>query len=360
MEIANAIRQIAKTYSERKDSIQTEEATKMALIAPFIAALGYNVFDPTEVIPEFIADVGVKKGEKIDYAISQNGQVVMLIECKWHGNPLAEAEKNQLLRYFICLPDTKIAILTNGLEYQFFTDIDKNSQLDAKPYFRFDIRNITNYELKELSKYCKPEFKLDHILSSATELKYTNEIKRYIDEQFNAPEDQFVRAIIGGIAYPGRVMSNTLDAFKLYTKNALAQLLNDKLNERLSSAIKEVEPPASEKSEQSDEETTEGEKLLSTSQQEIDGYNIVKAILCKYVSPDDIIMRDTQSYCGILYKDNNRTPICRLRFNSTENLRLGIIDENKNETRVPINSPNDIYSHADTLIETLHRYLPTE
>lgn len=354
MELNNAIEKILKTYNDQKDNITTEEATKMSLIAPLIAALGYNVFDPSEVLPEFTADVGTKKGEKIDYAIKRNGEIIMIIECKCHSVTLSEADKNQLVRYFMCLPDTKIAVLTNGLVYQFYTDIDKFSMLDAKPYFQIDIRNMSSSDIKELARYCKPQFDTNSIRNWAAGLKLKNGIKKYISDQFANPDEHFTK-ILTKAAHPNvKIVPSLMEELTKLTRLALSEFLNESLNERLSSAMREDIPS------DTDEESADKDKTIITTQEEIDGHNIVRAILSKRTNISDIVMRDTQSYCGILYKDNNRTPICRLRFNNPQNLQLGLFDKDKNETRVKLETVHDIYSHAEALIATLQGYLAKE
>jgi len=82
MTFEDKIKSLAAKAEKTAHALETEEATKNALVMPFIAALGYDVFDPDEVIPEFTADVGIKKGEKVDYALRRNGEVIMLVEAK--------------------------------------------------------------------------------------------------------------------------------------------------------------------------------------------------------------------------------------------------------------------------------------
>lgn len=121
MDFIDQVKQFAKRVEGMKDTIQTEEATKTSIIMPFFSLLGYDVFNPNEFIPEFTADVGIKKGEKVDYAILSDGSPVILIECKWIGEPL-EKHDSQLFRYF-GTSKAKFAILTNGLIYRFYTDL---------------------------------------------------------------------------------------------------------------------------------------------------------------------------------------------------------------------------------------------
>ena len=131
MTFLDQVRSIAARAEKQLSKIRTEEATKNALVMPLISALGYNVFDPSEVIPEFIADVGVKKGEKVDYAILKNGKVVILFECKAATVSLDDCHASQLYRYF-SVTDARVAVLTNGLDYRFYSDLEQPNRMDSK------------------------------------------------------------------------------------------------------------------------------------------------------------------------------------------------------------------------------------
>jgi hypothetical protein len=121
--------------------IQTEEATKNAFILPFIGILGYDVFDPSEVVPEFTADVGTKKGEKVDYAIIRDKKVIMLFECKACDANLDESHASQLYRYF-SVTESRIGVLTNGILYRFYTDLEEPNKMDSKPFMELNIIEI--------------------------------------------------------------------------------------------------------------------------------------------------------------------------------------------------------------------------
>src|ERR1043165_5481568 len=121
MEFKNAIKQLGDRVAKMKNQILTEEATKNAFIMPFIQTLGYDVFNPLEVVPEFIADIGIKKGEKVDYAIVRDGHPIILIECK-HWSADLDPHNSQLFRYFHTTP-AKFGILTNGIFFRFYTDL---------------------------------------------------------------------------------------------------------------------------------------------------------------------------------------------------------------------------------------------
>ncbi|MCD8177888.1 MAG: type I restriction enzyme HsdR N-terminal domain-containing protein, partial [Tannerellaceae bacterium] len=148
MDFKDVIKQLAERVIKMKDSILTEEATKTAFVLPFINALGYDVFNPMEVLPEFICDIGTKKGEKIDYAIIKEDEPIILIECKHCGQDL-NLHDNQLLRYFH-VSKAKFGILTNGIIYKFYTDLEKENIMDKKPFFEFNFLDIKDEHIEEI------------------------------------------------------------------------------------------------------------------------------------------------------------------------------------------------------------------
>ena len=357
MELIDSIRQIAKVYTERKDIIQTEEATKNALIMPFISALGYNVFDPSEVVPEFVADVGIKKGEKVDYAIIKDGKPIMLIEAKWSGEELDVNKEGQLLRYFNATP-AKIGILTNGHEYRFYTDLDQDNIMDLMPFLQFSICDINEQIVRELKRFTKTAFKIEEIASTASELKYTGAMKTYLMEQLTEPSEDFVRHMASQV-FNGRLTENAREKFKVITKKAFTQFVSDRVSDRLASALSEEKaansPVEAEKT--APESETEPKSKIVTTQDEIDGYNIVKAILRSEIELKRITLKDTIDYCNVLLDGNRKKPICRFYFNNPNNKSLAIFDETGKQVKISIDTLDDIYLHADKLSATLKSYL---
>lgn len=145
---------------------------------PFINALGYNVFDPSEVVPEFICDIGTKKGEKIDYAIMRDGKPIILIECKHVASDLNINYASQLFRYFH-VTEARIAILTNGLIYRLFTDLEQPNKMDERPFLEFDLTNFNENDVAEIKKLSKNSFSIEDILFAAYNLKYMRAFKKY-------------------------------------------------------------------------------------------------------------------------------------------------------------------------------------
>jgi hypothetical protein len=359
VEFEERLSALATKIRTQRDSIKTEEATKNAFVMPFISTiLGYDVFNPLEVVPEFIADVGMKKGEKIDYAIMRDGVVQILIECKSTG-PLKIENASQLYRYF-AVTRARIAVLTNGEIYQFFTDLDAPNMMDNRPFLVLDMANIDESLIPELVKLSKDVFDLDSIISAAEELKYVGAIKRLIAAQFKEPEEDWVRLLATRV-YDGTYTQKVKEQFKKLVPRATAQFLNDQVNDRLKTAL--VSPafisddaPVQAMGSGAIAHAEEQDGAVVTTPEELEGFNIVKAIACSEVKPDRIVARDSQTYFGILLDDNNRKTIARLHFNQKKQKYLGLLDDQKVETRYPIASLEDIYSYAEQ-IRTSVRHL---
>lgn len=358
MDFIDKIREMSARIPKQLENIKTEEATKNALVMPFITALGYNVFDPTEVTPELCADVGIKKGEKVDYAILRDGKPVILFECKHHSADLGKAHASQLYRYF-GVTEARFSVLTNGILYWFYTDLEAQNKMDEKPFFEFNMLDIRESAVEELKKFSKSSFDLEFILTTASELKYTREIKRLLIEQMQEPTDEFVRFFASKV-YGGKLIQTVREQFGQLTKKAFKQVLNDQINERLKSALVIDSAAASTTSSNvsSASAPAAGSTVTShaseTTAEEWEGYHIVRAILREVTLPKRVVMRDVQSYCGILLDDNNRKPICRLSFNASQKY-LSLFDTEKEE-RIPIEGLDDLYKYAERLKATVTKY----
>ena len=205
MDFIEEIQTLATRIEKMSRPPRSEEATKTALVMPFISLLGYDIFNPNEVIPEFTADIGHKKGEKVDYAISMEDKAIILIECKTYGTDLATEHISQLLRYFSTQSSVRFGILTNGVQYRFFSDLDEPNKMDEKPFFEFNLLSFNEAQVQELKRFTKSSFNLEDIISAAGELKYTREVKRIMAEQIINPSEDFIRLFASQI-YPGRLM----------------------------------------------------------------------------------------------------------------------------------------------------------
>ena len=352
MDFIEKLQNLSGRVPKTLDHIQTEEATKNALVMPFISSLGYDVFDPREVVPEFTADVGTKKGEKVDYALKKDEKIVILIECKKADTDLNHVHASQLFRYF-SVTAARFGILTNGLVYRFYSDIEEPNKMDEIPFFEFNLLNFDDRSVHELRKFTKASFDLDSILTTANALKYTRAIKHFFSAQIAEPCEDFTRFFVSQ-AYSGRITQQILERFTPIVRDALNQIIRDKVNDRLKSAldVDQDEPVVSDG--EAEEAEVSGSPGVITTDDEIEGFNIIKAIVREVVDVRRVAMRDTKSYCGILLDDNNRKPICRLHFNYAQKY-LGLMS-NRNEERVPIEDLNDIFKYADQLKATIGEY----
>lgn len=359
MDFKDQVKALAERVVKMKDQVQTEEATKNAFIMPFMQTLGYDVFNPMEVVPEYIADVGTKKGEKIDYAIMRDNVPVILIECK-HWREKLEAHNNQIVRYFT-VSKAKFAILTNGIRYRFYTDLVENNLMDEKPFLDIDMMDLRENQIEELKRFHKSYFDVTNIVSSASEMKYTNEIKLLLQTELKTPSADFIRFIVGKV-YAGVKTEKVIFQFSEFVKKSVHNVVGDMITERLKHALTNEEtlqlqavevPPTASVAELPTVET--GKEIVTTAE-ELEGFYILKSILRSKVESQRITYRDTLSYFNVILDDNIRRTVCRLYFNNAKK-QLGYFDEAKKETKVELKSLDDIYQYADALCATAETYL---
>jgi predicted type IV restriction endonuclease len=353
MDIKDLLKNLSDRIEKHKDQIQTEESTKNAFIMPFIQLLGYDVFNPMEVVPEYTADIGIKKGEKVDYAILKEGHPIILIECKhWAEN--LNVHNSQLLRYFHT-SKAKFGILTNGIHYRFFTDLELPNKMDEKPFLEVNLLDLKDNQLDEVKKFHKSYFNLDSIVSTASELKYVNEIKTLLMAELNTPSEPFVRYIAKQI-YAGMATAKVIDQFTPLIKKSFTQMINDLITERLKSALsKETELESKKQGVTTDNDPPAKEDKIVTTEEEIEAYLIVKSIIRPFCPPEKIHFKDAQSYCSVLYDNNVRKPICRIYLNGKRKL-LGVFDNDKKETKFELVTLDIIYEHSEALISVVKTY----
>lgn len=352
MDLKDQLKQIADRVVKLKEQIQTEEATKNAFIMPFLQALGYDVFNPLEVVPEFIADIGIKKGEKIDYAIFKDGKPTILVECKdWRQN--LNLHDGQLLRYFH-VSNAKFGLLTNGIVYRFYSDLVVPNKMDEKPFLEFNITEIKDNQIEELKKFHKVFFDADSIVNTASELKYTNELKHLLQQELANPSSDFVKHFAKQV-YPSVVTAKVLDQFTILTKKSIQQHISDLISERLKTALTKEDETLKISDNNDNKETVEDESKVVTTAEEMEGFLIVKTILRQQIDSKRIAFRDAQSYFAILLDDNNRKTLCRLYFNGSKKY-IGTFDEQKKETKSEILTLDDIFQHSNSLLKIVEVY----
>lgn len=353
MDFKDLIKSLGERVTKLKPLVNTEEATKNAFIMPFIKELGYDVFNPFEVTPELVADIGIKQGEKIDYAIMQNGEPIILIECKHHAAPLNVNNASQLFRYFHTTK-AKFSILTNGIQYKFYTDLVEPNKMDEKPFFSFDITDIKDNQIEELKKFHKAYYDFENIVNTASDLKYTNELKKLINAEFTSPSADFVKHFARQV-YPSVITAKVLEQFTNLTKVSLNQYVSDIITERLKSALTKENEVIKEQDAALISEPVADANQIVTTEEELEGFMIVKTILRQKVPVSRIVYRDALSYFAILLDDNNRKTLCRLYFNGTKKYMVTLNDQRK-EVRHDLSSLDDIFNYSEVLLDVLANY----
>ncbi|MGN0176677.1 MAG: type I restriction endonuclease [Methanobrevibacter sp.] len=355
MEFEEKLKIFTSNIKEKLKHIDTEETTKIALITPFLQLMGYDTTNPAEVRAEYIADVGSKRGEKIDLAILSDDAEIILIECKSAHVELSSEHLSQLYRYFN-ITDSEIGILTNGIKYQFYTDSIKPGQMDKSPFFEVDLLNLNDKDIHELNKFTKSNFDISKIKSKVDDLKYAHDIHKIISSEIDSPSEELVKVITKQV-YDGVITQNVRDKFYKIIKNEFKEVISEKVEIRLNNAL-----------EQNNEDYVpvliENDDGIITTNEEYEGYYIVKSIAAKIINPERIYLRDFKSYCNVLLDDNKYYPIARLYFNNIHRLRISLFDGfekagkgRKKWKSYNINNINEIYNYEQEIIKTINIYL---
>ncbi|MBY2477592.1 type I restriction endonuclease [Clostridioides difficile] len=374
MDFSDKIKQFSKRIETLKDSLVTEEATKTALIMPLFQILEYDIFNPLEFMPEFIADVGVKKGEKVDYAILENGKPLILIEAKCATDKLKKHDA-QLFRYFTAT-EAKFAILTNGIIYKFFTDLEEKNKMDDKPFLVLNLLNMDDNKISHLKKFTKSTFNIDTIFNIASELKYTNLIKSQLNSQLENPSDEFVRFIINDF-YNGVKTQNVVEKFRPIVKRSMSQFVNDFMNEKLKTLLENDNDECDKKKvkdnkkkekiktdtelikQKEDKQTSTVEKIdksnILITDDELKAINIVQDILSEKIDKNEITYKKINAEVNIMYKNNLEHWICKIELSSHKMIRLP--NGNQDYLEYKMDDIIDINELKDELIFIAEKYI---
>lgn len=347
MDFQSEIKELVERISKLKPNILTEEATKHSFIMPFLKALGYDIFDPTVVVPEFVADIGTKKGEKVDYAILQDGKPLILIEAK-HHNANLDNHNSQLVRYYT-VTEAKFGVLTNGIEYRFFTDLDEKNKMDSKPFLVVNLESLKDKHVKELEQFAKDSLNVDSILNMAGKKRYINEMQTNFKTEIKEPSDEFVKLFAKKMT-DKPITAAVLEDYKALCKTAFADIINELVSDKINSLQAGFKADV----ESLEEKETKPVNEIVTTEEELEGFYIVKSILGDLTALADITYKDNSSYFNVLYKNNTWKWICRLYFN-TKQKYISFPLEDKKEEKIAISKVEDIYNFKDRLREILER-----
>ncbi|HYE08544.1 MAG TPA: type I restriction endonuclease [Patescibacteria group bacterium] len=357
MEFTNNIKQFSEKIAKLKDLVSTEEATKTSLIMPFFQQiLGYDVFNPQEFVPEYTSSFGVKKDARIDYAILKEGKPTILVEAKCVAEDISSLYDSQLAMY-LNASQAKFGILTNGIVYKFYTDLEETNKMDRTPFLEINLLNLKESHIVELKKFYKDQFNEENIFSTASELKYSKEIKKYFASQLDTPSDEFIRHILSSGVYPGQKNQSVIEKFRAIIKKSLNDYMNEAMNEKIMAALKKDSSDAepSLKDNNVEDNVSPKDTDIETTMEEIEAFYIIKSILSEVVDPTRITYKDTRSYMNILLDNNSWKWICRVVVSDIKKI-LFIAGENKKEERYDLQNLNDLFKHKEELKASLLRY----
>lgn len=246
------IRQLAEQFKKRLPVIKGEEATKQALVLPFLQTLGYDIYDPTIVQPEYIADFAKKRSggpsEKVDYALHKGGQVAIFVECKAYG-PNLDNHDPQLARYFNAVTSTKLAVITNGVHYRFFTDLTAPNVMDEKPFFVFDVMSFSERDAEHLARFSFASFSSESVQAHAQDMIFLEKVTTLVGELLRNPSEPFVRFLIDQMeVVQGRVTAKIVEKATPVVRKAIHATLIDMMTKSISEQMGPVSlvapPPA--------------------------------------------------------------------------------------------------------------------
>lgn len=318
MGFAEDIDKVAVTVRKNADLVVGEPATKQQLILPFLQALGYDIWDPSEVIPESIAAVATKTKaghlNKVDYAIAINDTVVMVVEAKAR-NEKPEIHYGQLKSYFDATLSAKVGICTNGVEYRFFTDLRNQNLMDKEPFFIFNLFDYQPKDLESLKLFHRDNFDTFAIKLEAEEMVFVKGMAVLIGNLLKDPSDELIRFLIGelsklddGYAIDGKITSKKIEQFKPIAKKAiqtcLLELMTRSLNQEMqqpSSLATPPIPPASPANYANSGYGPNGSQLeIVTTEEELAAFEKIKAIAGTSTAYQfEINHKDTISYFGV-------------------------------------------------------------
>lgn len=349
MDFKDQVQQLAERIDKQKDVIATEEATKNAFIMPFIQALGYDIFNPFEVVPEMDCDL-TKRGDKIDYAIKKDDSTIILIECK-HCKQNLDLHNTQLSKYYAA-SNARFGILTNGIEYRFYADLDKANIMDEKPFLIVNLLELTDNDIEQLKKFHKSYYNESDILSTAQELQITIQLKDILTRNFQTPGEDFTRYFVRCLN-DGKSTAKQIEQYKPILKKSIASVINDIISERLNVAIKNEEhKPDAQATAEQDDNIESVEKLsdgVVTTQEELDAYNVIRSILRKNIDASKIVYKDFKSYFVIGVESASYWWVCRLAFGTRKKTIYIPTDDYKSTEKIDIDTIDDIFKYADKI-----------
>lgn len=338
MNLDSKLADLADKAESIKNSVATEEATKNAFVLPMLIALGYDVYNPFEVIPEMDCDIA-NKGDKVDYAVKLDGKPAFILECKQCSKNL-DTFRLQLSKYYVAT-DAKIAILTNGLEYRFYADFDKTNLMDENPFFVFDLRDYSDECVELLGKFDKSAYNSCEILDFFKNRMFEDDVKKFIEDNVLSPKESFIKFIAENMTSRGE----DFDKIENTVVSVMASIIHAPTIEAKEVKLDVIETP------KMDMEADHESPILNGEEYKV--YLVVKDILSDYVDEDEIKYTSFKSYFTVNKWGSVWRWIIRFKNNKCGMSVCFPLDDYSRNEWVHIESVNDLYEMKDRLIKSL-------
>jgi len=320
-----------------------EAQTKNYFINPFLEILGYKTSEQTDIMAEHIADFGLRARNKVDYVLRKNGTNILMIECKrFHEKVIKHG--HQLNGYFHNLPSVRFGVLTNGVIYHFYADIDSHNIMNPEPFFEFNVTDFNDEQVNILETFCKENFDEKSIIEKARNLTYSQDIRKVLYSELTNPSKDFIKYIAGKAFLEkkrGKITERVRNLFAELVNLCLPVVINKLISEKMIRAKN-----------QSDDKSNETESKINTTEEEREAYFIVKSIIRRKISSERVNFKDSQAYFSIRIDDSSHKTICRLYLNSNKKY-IGIFDTNRKETKSEIESIDNIFDLSEQLLESV-------
>jgi hypothetical protein len=347
MKLKNQLTQLgAKIESENLNQPFDEAQTKLLYINPFIEILGYKTSEHTDVIAELPADFATRRRDKVDYALRKNDTEILIIECKRFNEKVGKFG-HQLSAYFNHLRLVRFGILTNGTIYHFYADIDTRNIMDAEPFFEFNVTDFNDEQLQILEMFCKENFDEKLIIEKARRLTYSRDIRKLLYTEMTNPSKDFIK-FIAGKAYLEKKRGSITEKIMILFDELVNLSLPIVINQLISDRMIRLKPS-------SNNEIKEIESKIITTEEEREGYFIVKSIIRRKIAPERVGFKDAQAYFSIRIDDSSHKTVCRLYLNSNKKY-IGIFGANRNETKFELGAIDNIFDFSDQLLESILFY----
>lgn len=327
------LQELSSRASVIKNHITNEEGTKTSLILPLFKILGYDIENPQKMIPEYTVE-----NDRVDYSIMQDNAPLLFIEAKSVKEDLNK-HKEQAKKYFNN-SDTKIICLTNGLTYNFYSDINKDNIMDDEPFLSFDIEKITDFEIRYLKNLSIDNFTMENYSDVVYQIKATE----FIRHQLENPSDEFIRFVANNISNKKKTKKFLEKVKKLIfgsVKDVLSVISNGKI------VISQINTSAKIKS---------NNPQIITTEEELEGYKIIVSILSEIYSVTNLNYKDTQKYFAIIANKKPGNWIARL-YLGVKKKSIMLPDGNNGYKRYQLNDINDLYKYKDELLDSASKYL---